>query len=109
MIALVNLHFISKQNVLQKKLYWYTMHVFDVYMALFMHVLTIALQDLYAFHKFFISLTYNCVRICCWPIHGTRYRVCVLNGNRNNVLIAIFKFLQIGSKPAELYFHNIEP
>ena len=71
-----------------------------------MHVLTIVLQDLYAFHK---KISYNCVRICCWPINGPRYRVCVLNGNRNNVIIAIFQLLQMLSKPSELYFHNIEP
>ena len=35
--------------------------------------------------------------------------VCVLNGNRNNVIIAIFQLLQMLSKPSELYFHNIEP
>ena len=52
-IALVNLHFISKQKVLRKKLNLYPMHVFELYTALFMHVLTIVLQDLYAFHKFF--------------------------------------------------------
>ena len=103
-IALVNLHFISKQKVLRKKLNLYPMHVFELYTALFMHVLTIILQDLYAFHKNLKSRTYNCVRICCWPINGPRYRVCVLNGNRNNVLIAIFQLLQILSKPSDLYF-----
>ena len=35
--------------------------------------------------------------------------VCVLNSNRNNVLIAIFLLVHILSKPSELYFHNIEP
>ena len=51
------------------------MHVFELYTALFMHVFTIALQDLYAFHKHLKYLTYNYVRICCWPINGPRYRV----------------------------------
>ena len=85
-IALVNLHFISIQNVLRKK----TQLVSNACFELFMHVLTIALHDLY-------------------PINGPRYRVCVLNGNHNNVLIAIFQRLHILSKPSELYFHNIEP
>ena len=57
-LALVNLHFISKQNVLRKKLNLYPMHVFELYTALFMHVLTISLQDLYAYVRLLFGEKY---------------------------------------------------
>ena len=60
--ALVNLHVTSKKNVLRKKLNLYPIHVIALYTALIMHVLTIALQDIYAFHTKIKSLTYY---VCC--------------------------------------------
>ena len=86
------------------------MRVFKLYTALFMHVLTIALQDLSAFHKI-LNLYDISVYVYVVDQLTVLYIVCVyiLNGNRNNVLIAIFQPLHIISKPSELYFHNIEP
>ena len=90
-IALFNLHFISKQNVSRKKLNLYTMHVFELYTALFMHVLTISLQDLCIPQNIKIS---NHIIVYVYVVDQLTVLdsvgVCVLNGNRNNVLIAIF-------------------